>query len=617
MSTPAVVIAAALLSATWMAHRSLDWRIGKRVLQQDAQRRTANGSSGAVAPADAAVEDESIELWRRHQCVSGHMDRYYQAQLVGQKRDFIEALKLRGRPPSAYELACALTVMAQKHPRLLLLPHPTAYRLHSQFPAAVASATAAGLPHGQVPFPLPCIARCVEPALRWEGSTPEQRQNQLQRMLTDLLNVPTQDDPAAEECEPGAGCLLSHSWKAFTLQLISDGTADEQEFVLVLHLSHQTGDGMSGVIFFRDLLRALGELRRGSNGDCEQPATVPVTSFRPLSEYPALDDVVDLRPRVRRVLALGSEKLSSATRKLLGRQSDHWYDGNEGHFASWTTRLHMLQLDAEQTARVHAAAKQHGVTLHGVLYVASLMAAAIASGKQDGVVTLLTGTPFNARRHGLDVRGDKQQKKQRAIAEDLLGNFAAPHSELVRFTAPPSSLSSSSSRSSSRQSDDELFVLARAYLARLNSGRAHALDTVALLSLVDPRQWVAEREGQLRNRRCQTTELSNLGLLGGTGAHDQLSESDVAQQGFQLLDAYFAQSATYTHALWVNDAVCTRRGGLNVSICSPTQLMRDDQADTYAAAFREALRRVAEGEDVHYEELAKHLQQQQLQPAPI
>jgi hypothetical protein len=500
--------------------------------------------------------------------------------------------------------------MAQKHPRLLLLPHPTAYRLHSQFPAAVAAAAAAGLPHGQVPFPLPCIARCVEPALCWEGSTPEQRQKQLQRVLNDLLNVPTQEDPAAEECEPGAGGLLSHSWKAFTLQLISDGTADEQEFMLVLHLSHQTGDGMSGVIFFRDLLRTLGELRRVS-GD-EQPVAVPVTSFRPLSEHPALDDVVDLRPRVRRVLALVSEKLSSATRKLLGlRQADHWYDGNKGHFPSWTTRLHMLQLDAEQTARVHAAAKQHGVTLHGVLYVASLMAAAIASGKPDGVVTLLAGTPSNARRHGLDVRGNKQQKKKRAIAEDLLGNFVASHSELVRFTAP---CSSSSSRSSSpRQSDDELFVLARAYLTRLNSGRAHALDTVALLSLVDARQWVAEREGQLRNRRCQTTELSNLGLLGGIDAHDQLSESDVAQQGFELLDAYFAQSATYTHALWVNDAVCTRRGGLNVSICSPTQLVRDDQANTYAAAFREALRRVAEGEGVRYEELATHIQQQQQQ----
>src|SRR5687768_16345752 len=108
------------------------------------------------AAAEASVPRGAAEaVWRRHQKPTRLMDRWYQAQPSGQKRNFVEAVRLRGRAPTPLELQCALTRVAAKHPTLLLLPHPEAYHHHSQLPVEVAAGA------DSVPFPLPSLSRFV------------------------------------------------------------------------------------------------------------------------------------------------------------------------------------------------------------------------------------------------------------------------------------------------------------------------------------------------------------------------------------------------------------------------------------------------------------------------
>jgi len=580
-SSAAAVAALSLAGTAVLVKQALGWRVGKRLSTVGSSSNGTSNAAAAVTPIEATVDEDALELWRLHQAPAGLLDRWYMAQLPGQKRDFVEALKLRGVPPSELQLAQALTTMAQAHPRLLMLPHPVAYRLHSQFPTAVAAAAAAGVPRGQVPYPLPCLARCVTPSVQWEAKASDDaaRRAQLKRVLNDYLNTPVSDDPAAEECEPGAGGLLAHSWKPLTLQLVSDGSDAEQEFVLVLHIAHTVGDGMSGFIFFRLLLETLGALRRSAE---PAPTTVPVASFLPLSAYPSVDDMTDMRPRVRRIANLLMGDIGGKLRAKLGMKGKSWYDGNDGRFDCATTRTSLLQLGPETSRSLFAHAKKHGVTVHGVLTAATSMACALASGKDE--LGVLSGTAINTRGLCTDKPG----------VEDLLGNFVASHEEIVDFS------------SKDQAGKQELYSLARAFLARLKSpsAREHSLDTIGLIGLVDARTYVAEQDGQRRNRRNATSNLSNVGVVGAPGS-PLLSEEMLTAQGFQLLDAFFAQTVRYTCPLWGHNAVSCPNGGLNLMTCSPAGLVSDEQARVFETALEFILCEVAAGREIEYGAMAE------------
>jgi hypothetical protein len=608
MNVPPWLVSASILSVSAVSLFSLYYRslhhtrVGPRIKTVKA--------AGAAASTDV---NGASGIYIDHQKVSGSLDRWYQSEPQGEKRHFAQVIRLRGRAPTQLELQCALTRVAAEHPRLLMLPHPDEFRIHSQLPA-IAAAAGASDPSDPLPFPLPLVASWVAEPVRWAGpADSDSVRTQLRVLFEKTLNTSVSDDPPKEQCAQGfAG---QTTFKPVHLQLIHSGEAVENdEFALILHVAHQIGDGIAGLLLFRHLLTAVSAARAPGAG--LPPSSIPLSAFRPLSEYPSLDDLMDLRPTKYRMWQLWWMQFSGKWKKKFHiSPPPQWYDGVEypslrlkpGEWSNCTTYLHVNAATMDSLSK-HA--KKHKCTVQAALHIATAFATAIASGQMD--VHLLTGTSVNLRRFcqqdSLQIEGSAFPLPPPPVSL-LIDNAVGITMDNIHLQAQPGCISSLFC--SHYQNG---WKLGRSYLSNLHSAFPFVIGTIGLLTLFNARYIVKGRAMPLRNQRSSSVTVSNLGRVGGIDANPSipspLSRTFLDSIGYELLDAWFGQTAIHVHALFVNSAITTPIGGLNIVLTTPTRIVTDEQIDLYTRTFYAIIHGLANGEQVNYHSLFKQMHRQ-------
>lgn len=617
---------------------------------------------------------------------SGALDRWYQSEPANEKRHFVEMIRLRGRAPTRLELQCALTRVAAEHPRLLMLPHPDEWRIHSQLPV-LAAAAGASSPSDTLPFPLPLLSDWVAEPVEWAGAPgSEAATAQLRQLFEHALTDPVANDPPKEQC--AAGYKGPTYFRTVHLQLVHWGDKKQQqhaaaandeqqeEFALILHVTHNLGDGVAGLLLFRHLFAFIHSAREASKSSSAvssallstgaaaavtTPKRIPLSAFRPLSEYPSMDDVLDLRPSGWRMWTLwlqAPQRLPQWKKKVGIKPTQPWFDGEGGMGlrlkpGEWGHRTTFLHLSPEQLEALSNAARKQGATVQAALHVATAFAAGVASGEK-GVVHLLTGTSVNLRRF-CSASGSSEQVKHLAAStrytaattppppEHLIENCVAITMDNLLLDASASASSSGGilgflglgGKGSSNHAAQEAWSVGRAYLSRLHGAFPFVIGTVGLLTMFNARYIVRGKAMPLRNQRSASVVISNLGVVGGPAEESFVNQSasaapsgDKEQQkvqaplpasllslwGYSLEDAWFGQTAQHVHGLFVNSVISTPKGGCNLLLTTPTGPVLSEKAlQTYVRTFYYVIHRLAQGNQVEYAQLANLIRNSEAQ----
>jgi len=615
-------------------HQRQQRRVGPRIKTIAPAMPLSLAAAAPPAEEGVAAATAATVLWQQQQKPAGVMDRWFQSQPPGEKRHFVVAARLRGVAPTRLELQAALTRVAAAHPRLLMLPHPSEFRIHSQLPALATQDD--GSVAEALPFPLPLLSGWVEEPVEWAGAPGSaDALRQLEALIGRVTNEPVDDDPPAELCAEGCRtqaqfrtvrlhCLRSSAAVSATdpaaaaAAAVAEGSTQDtrvgDEFALVLHLAHQFCDGQSGLVLLRHLLSELAVLRAATATGEPLPQQLPLSSFRPLCEYPAMDDLLDMRPPQWRLDQLRWAPIAATWRKRLGLPLPlPWWDGTDERLTpgQWSSRCSFVQLPATALAQLAQHAKRNGCTVQAALHCATAFAAGVASGRAS--VRLLTGTSVSFRPLCEVAAPGSAAGSLPPRTPDLLDNFVGLFVESVELDAAPCHwLASWLGRPQQR-----VWGMGRGYLRRLQAGFPLVQSTLGLLALFNARYVVRGQAQPLRNQRSSSVVVSNLGLADGVsagGAEGPLSAAVLSPLGFALMDLRFAQTATYVHGLFVCSVVSSAVGGLQVAVTSPTRVVSDEQAQRFDETLRTVLDMMARGEDADYAHVRHCIQQRETGP---
>lgn len=615
-SSPSVLLTAAVAAAVaavpmcYLAGRAaMRARVGTRSRPMSDARKDqkAKAKANAKKADQAKEEEEESPHARRLERPTGVLERWYMGQPEGQKRGFVLMFRLGGVRPTLDQLRCALSRVALKHPVLLIVPDVAGSRYGMQIPEDAAGDGA------MLNFPLDCLSECVE-----EVSVTEETgglDGLYRRLIEGILTIP---DPTPEEC--AAARHTPAKWRGLKIMLVKEPGASQEgqtaeEFSLVLRLAHIIGDGLSGIVLMKHLLT---ELASAGTVATPPPSAVPASELTSIADYPSMDDLMDTRPPFRRLAAYLLETFTNRFKSPERIAADHaFWDGrnlvaDEADRANgdWTTSGHTelirIHVAPDTQRRLHQAASANGCTLQAVMSMAACFAGALLS--DTARTKLKAATPYSTRRMLRQASGCPKP-------DELIGNFIAAYMGHVELVKPEDSTATTTSGSRSDSGSggkvaQSFWPLARHLLASFRRDHLGGLEDAGMLAFVDARQFVLETQQHQWKARSNTVLVSNLGGV-DQGPQATMSAEWQTRTGFRLRDLHFCQPAHYTQALFVNNVVSTAAGGLNNYVCYATGILTREQAARYAEWFEYVLHRLAEGEDVDFQQLVRHVQQEE------
>ena len=150
----------------------------------------------------------------------------------------------------------------------------------------------------------------------------------------------------------------------FRVKLVRLGN---KESFLCVYFNHLIGDGSSGVMVMRDLLKALGQLSSGG----------PVSEPLALAFPPCVEEVVPPEHRGFQGFKkfIKFQKSFSGRLKKLGGQPSHIRTQESVPYVDRKTKILSLSFSRKQTAALLQRSKEEGVTLYTLLAASALDAA--------------------------------------------------------------------------------------------------------------------------------------------------------------------------------------------------------------------------------------------------
>lgn len=524
---------------------------------------------------------------------AGLMEQWYMAQPTDQKRTFIQSMRIRGVRPSLSELHAALSYVACEHPTLLVLPSHDCMNLGMQISKEQEQNI-----DGTIPFPLKQFKDCISIS-----------SGNLDDIIFQLLNQPSETDVSQEVWSQHR--TRSIEWKAIRVILLEKEPNEPlDEFTIVIRVAHLVGDGLSLIAIFRHLLRHLHRIRR-EGGLANVPKTIPAEAITSIATYPSMDDLLDYRPTVGRLLEFIWESkiephlpgyLQSNTSKL----NAHWWNGRSLIDEKDTdsiirpsagTSFVRVSIDARRSRVLRDICTRHGATLHGLLTAACAYAAGIVGRRDipmdDGEITLKFGTPFGVRRL---LQQSSTGGQRRYDSNDLVGNYFGSHTHF--FTL----------RDHNGMAMDSIWIRARVYLNHLSSDQSHDLQSAGLLGFVDPREFVSSSVASLWRGRSATCEVSDIGMVDRSDRAVKFDGSDVAvgDSGMTLLSARFTQAAHYQAAVFANSMIETSLGGICIMTSYSNQVVSLEDVTLYRHVLEYVITKVEESGECSYRDVRRH-----------
>ena len=573
-----------------------------------------------VIPKSSSAAAATSHPLHSHEREAGLLERWYFAQPIESKRAFVQAIKVRGPKPSLHQLQAALSYVALAHPMLLLVPRPDGTGLASQVVAGKDVINVDGV--DSLAFPLRVIKPCV--------SIVSTKDESLDDIFYRLINQPPEVELTPEQY--AARHDEGVEWSGLRLILVEDDPnpnptdrSRSDTFTLVIRLAHVIGDGLSGMILLRHLIAQLHRCTQAEpsasplsdSASPMIPSHVPLTALTNIAHYPSMDDLLDYRPTLSRVIEYIWSKVSpklpftSIKAHSPTDDNDDWYCGknlvshththpdaaefdDDSSIANTTTTprttgFRLVHIPRDQLTLLQSACKSNSTTLHGLITVACAYATAVLANQSRTV--LKSDAPFAARRF---YQQQQQQSMENGITpnhvtpndmapnamtpNDIIGNHLAAYSHYFRFDRQ------------SRSTPNEIWQLSRSYLTGLDRSMSHSLESVGMLTFVDPHDYIRSTLASLWHQRSSSFLVSNLGQCDRTVITNEIQ----SKSGYQLLDAQFLQPVHYQAAVFTNNVVSTSNGGMSNMITYPEKLVSKKQITKFINVLLFVLHRVTE-----------------------
>ena len=250
--------------------------------------------------------------------------------------------------------------------------------------------------------------------------------------------------------------------------------ADESELIFTMH--HLISDGASSTYILRDLLLALS-------------GQAAASAFAPLPERPALEALMPSSERGLSGLTRSTRFLAEQAWTFFARRPRLLSAQQSVPPAERRSAVSHQQLSRDETTALLAACRSHGVTLHGALCAALLLAVGAEVRAESPAPDHLLGccTPVNLRR-----------VLRPEIGEDI-GLYVGPIVTFHRLTART-----------------ELFALAAELTKQIHAARTNGVPALALATqsrLLPSRVSPQQAARHLYNRLFGTVSVTNMGVL--------------------------------------------------------------------------------------------------------
>ncbi len=315
---------------------------------------------------------------------------------------------------------------------------------------------------------------------------------------------------------------------------------DESDLVFTMH--HVISDGASSTYILRDLLTAIGD-----------PAVASAWTALPLR--PALEDLMPPSERGRQGLQRSVRFLAEQAWTFCVRRPRLLSEQQAVPSSERRSAVSHQQLSQEQTRELLAACRSHGVTLHGTLCAALLLAVGAEVRDESSIPEPILGccTPVNLRRFLLP-----------AIGEDL-GLYVGPIVTFHHITART-----------------ELLALAAELTQQIHTARSNGVPTQALATqsrLLPPRVSPQRAAKHLYNRLFGTVSVTNMGVL------------DIPlQYGDLRLSAVHIGGSNNAFGSLISIGVTTLDGQLFLNFNYNERIVRTDRLQRVVEATMAALR---------------------------
>lgn len=250
----------------------------------------------------------------------------------------------------------------------------------------------------------------------------------------------------------------------------------EEDAELIFTMHHLISDGASSTYILRDLLLALS-------------GQASAAALAPLPERPALEDLMPASERGLAGLRRGARFLAEQAWTFFAQRPRLLSEEQSVPASERRSAVSHQQLSAAETTALLAACRSHGVTLHGALCAALLLAVGAEIRAESPAPDHLLGccTPVNLRR-----------VLQPEIGEDI-GLYVGPIVTFHRLGART-----------------ELAALAGELTRQIHAARSDGVPALALATqsrLLPPRVSPQQAARHLYNRLFGTVSVTNMGVL--------------------------------------------------------------------------------------------------------
>ncbi|EJD07236.1 uncharacterized protein FOMMEDRAFT_149747 [Fomitiporia mediterranea MF3/22] len=335
---------------------------------------------------------------------------------------------------------------------------------------------------------------------------------------------------------------------------------------------HCIGDGQSGIAFLRTFLQGL-------NSSEDVPADFDwraVKTPNTLELLPTLETLTDLSVSLRTLIP-NIAKLFIPASWTSARRT---WTGAPVSSAPWPfhTRARILSIPPENSARMLAAAREHGTTLTAVLYLLS--------------------TEVLARLVSSDKQNRKYDRLECSIAISLrplanqpltaMGDFVSVYHASERLSSFPSPYPSSKSTSKGKKDVDADFNFdwqrATSFSKDLHASVPKTRETVGSLKYLFG-NYKGYFKSKLGKKREGSLVLSNVGAFKTNSI-----SGGKAQAGWTITEAYFAQDDCAVGPAVKINVIGSPSGGVNISVTWGEGVVEDEFGDVFVREFGNAIK---------------------------
>ncbi|KAI0764616.1 alcohol acetyltransferase [Trametes elegans] len=375
--------------------------------------------------------------------------------------------------------------------------------------------------------------------------------------IVEFLDIDSHSLEAIIEAQFMRSFDLDADLPLWRLSVLTDST-------VVFAYDHAMGDGQSGLAFHLSLLAALRMIQDSS----EHSGTISLFS-KTASMLPPLEDAMTVSVPLSRIL----HEVWKAIDPLAWLRRDVLWTGNPvpPRFR-FGTRVRVLQLSPDETARLVQLSRSHGTTVTGTLY--ALAAHALSH--------LLRDSPDKRHYTSIAVFVPVSLRRYTGAPPTAICNHVSYHQE----TCPLPACSPNT-----KPETDPLADFPWAAAARFSGALKRAApSTPATIGVMNALIGSVEGflRGMLGRKRDTTFEISNLGPVAPRGEGEPKAGEGTPGR-WEMRETVFAQADPTLGAALKLNVTGSPAGGLGIALTWGREALDEQFANSLVASFAEGL----------------------------